>query len=155
MFSELSKAWSSLAYSTGSSFTYSSPGSTHGKYTAKKHQSNTMQCTSNMVQYMAWYARYDMQCICVLQKRKNDQGINWANQVCHWKDEVILVEIDIRITENGCTFCKWQAIQEWHSSAINSTMLLSMQQEIKLLHSNIATKHMSVIYSRCLTKYEH
>ena len=27
-----------------------------------------------------------------------------------------------------------------------------MQQETKLLHSNIATKHMEVIFSRCLTK---
>ena len=35
MFSKLSKAWSSLAYSTGSSFTYSSPGSTQSKNTCK------------------------------------------------------------------------------------------------------------------------
>ena len=34
MFSELSKAWSSLAYSAGSSFTYSSPGSTQSKNTS-------------------------------------------------------------------------------------------------------------------------
>ena len=33
-FSELSKACSSLAYSTGSSFTYSSPGSTQSKNTS-------------------------------------------------------------------------------------------------------------------------
>ena len=33
-FSELSKAWSSLAYSTSSSSTYSSPGSTQGKNTS-------------------------------------------------------------------------------------------------------------------------
>ena len=30
-----------------------------------------------------------------------------------------------------------------------------MQQETKLLHSNITTKHMAVIYWRCLTKDEH
>src|SRR3954464_5599900 len=34
-FSELSKAWSSKAFSTGSSFTYSSPGSTQCKRTSK------------------------------------------------------------------------------------------------------------------------
>ena len=34
-FSELLKAWSSLAYSTGSSCTYSSPGSTQSKNTSK------------------------------------------------------------------------------------------------------------------------
>ena len=96
-----------------------------------------------------------MQCICVLQKEKIDQGINLANQVCRWKDEMISVEIDIKITGIGCTVCKWQAKQEWHNSAINSTMPSRMQQETKLLHSNIATKHKAVIYSRCLTKHEH
>ena len=96
-----------------------------------------------------------MQCICMLRKEKKDQGINLANQVCRWKDEMISVEIDIKITRIGCTVCKWQAKQEWHNSAINSTMLLSMQQEAKLLHSNITTKHMAMIYSRCLTKDEH
>ena len=88
--------------------------------------------------------------------RKNDeQGINLANQVCRWKDEMISVEIDIRITRNGCTVCKWQARHEWHKAAINSTMLLSMQQETMLQHPNIKTKHMAEIYRRCLTKEEH
>ena len=86
-----------------------------------------------------------MQCICVLQKEKKDQGINLANQVFRWKDEMIPVEIDIKITGNGCTVCKWQAKQEWHNFAINSTMPSRMQQETKLLHSNIATKHIEVI----------
>ena len=118
-------------------------------------RSITVQCTSNMMQYMAWYARCDRQCICVLRKGKDEQGINLANQVCRCKDEMISVEIDIRITEIGCTVCKWQAKQGWHNSAINSMMPHSMQQETKLLHSNITTKHMTVIYSRCLTKHEH
>ena len=53
--------------------------------------------------------------------RKNDeQGINLANQVCRWKDEMILVEIDIKITGIECTVWKWQAKQIWHWSAINS-----------------------------------
>ena len=91
----------------------------------------------------------------MLQKEKNGQGINLANQVCRWKDEMISVEIDIKITGIGCTVCKWQAKPEWHNSAINSTMPSRMQQETKLLHSNIETKHMAVIYSRCLTKDEH
>ena len=34
----------------------------------------------------------------------------------------------------------------------NSTVPSRMQQETKLLHSNIATKHMAVIYSICLKK---
>ena len=91
----------------------------------------------------------------MLQKEKGEQGINLENQVCRWKDELISVEIDIKITEIVCTVCKWQAKQGWHNSAINSTMPSRMQQETKLLHSNIATKHMVVIYSRCLTKDEH
>ena len=88
--------------------------------------------------------------------RKNDeQGINLANQVCRWKDEMISVKIDIEITGNGCTVCKWQAKQEWHKSAINSMMLLSMQQETMLQHPNITTKHMAGIYKSRLTKGEH
>ena len=120
-----------------------------------EQQSITVQCTSNMMQYMAWYARHDMQCICMLRKGKNDQGINLANQLCRWKDEMISVEIDIRITGNGCMVCKWQATQEWRKTAINSTMPSRMQQETKLLHSNITTKYMAVMYTRCLTKHEH
>ena len=154
-FSKLLKAWSSLAYSTGSSFTNSSPGSIQDKNTSNGTTINHEKCTSNMMQNMAWYARYDMQRICVLHNGKNYQGINLANQVCRWKDEMISVKIDIKISRNRGTVCKWQAKQEWHNSAINSTMLLSMQQETMLQHPNIATKHMVVIYKRCLTKYEH
>ena len=102
-----------------------------------------------------WYARYDMRCICVLRKENDEQGSNLANQACHWKDEMISVEIDIKITGNGCTVCKWQAKQEWHESAINSMIALKMQQTTMLQHSNIATKHMTVIYRRCLTKDEN
>ena len=43
---------------------------------------------------------------------KDEKGINLANQVCRWKDEVISVEVDIRITENGCTVCEGEATQE-------------------------------------------
>ena len=114
-----------------------------------------VQCASNMMQNMAWHAGCDMQCICMLRKEQIDQGINLANQECRWKDEMISAEIDIKITGIECTVCKWQAKQEWHNSAVNNMMPPKMQQESKLLHSNIATKHMAVIYSRCLTKYEH
>jgi hypothetical protein len=48
----------------------------------------------------------------VLRKGKDEPGIILANQVCHWIDEMISVEIDIKITGNGCTVCKWQAKQE-------------------------------------------
>ena len=102
-----------------------------------------------------WYARYDMRCICVLRKENDEQGSNLANQACHWKDEMISVEIDIKITGNGCTVCKWQAKQEWHESAINSMIALKMQQATMLQHPNIATKHMKVIYKRWLTKDEY
>ena len=88
------------------------------------------------------------------EEENDEQGINLANQVFHWKYEMISVEIDIKITGIGCTVCKWQA-KQWHKAAINSTMLLSMQQETMLQHPNIATKHMTVIYKRCLTKHEH
>ena len=77
---------------------------------------------------------------------KDEQCINLANQECLWKDEMISVEIDIKITKNGWTVCKWQAKQEWHNSAINNTMPSRMQEETKLLHSNIVEKHMAVMY---------
>ena len=96
-----------------------------------------------------------MRCICVLRKEKDEHGSNLANQACHWKDEMISVEIDIKITEIGCTVCKWQAKQEWHESAINSKIALKIQQVTMLEHPNIAKKHMEVIYRRCLTKDEH
>lgn len=96
-----------------------------------------------------------MQYICELWKEKVEPVLNLANQECLWKDELISVEIDIKITGIGSTVCKWQAKQEWHNSAINNTMPSSMQQETKLLRSNIATKHMAGLYSRCLTKDEH
>ena len=37
----------------------------------------------------------------------------------------------------------------------NSTRPSKCIKNNKLLHSNIATKHMAVIHSRCLTKDEH
>ena len=96
-----------------------------------------------------------MRCVCVLRKENDEHGSNLANQACHWKDEMISVEIDIKITGNGCTVCKWQAKQESHESAINSMIALKMQQVTMLQHSNIVTKHMAVIYRRYLTKDEH
>ena len=45
-----------------------------------------------------------MQCICMVRKGKLKAGLNLANQVCHWKDEMILVEIDIKITETDAWF---------------------------------------------------
>ena len=39
-----------------------------------------------------------MRCICVLRKENDEQGTNLANQACHWKDEMISVEIDTKIT---------------------------------------------------------
>ena len=114
-----------------------------------------MQCTSNMMQNMAWYVGRDMRCICMLRKGKIEPGLNLEIQECHWKGELILVEIDIKITGIGCTVWKWPAKQIWHRSAINSTRPSKYIKNNKLLHSNIATNHMAVIHSRCLTKYEH
>ena len=102
-----------------------------------------------------WYAGYDMRCVCVLRKKNNEQGSNLENQACHWKDEMISVEIDVKITGNGCTVCKWQAKQEWHESAINSMIALRIHQVTMLQCPNVAAKHMAVIYRRCLTKDEH
>ena len=139
----------------GSSITNSSPGSTQGKNTSKGNHNQPREMRKQHDAKHVWYARYDMRCICVLRKENDEHDSNLANQACHWKDEMISVEIDIKITGIGCTVCKWQAKQEWHESAINSKIALKIQQATMLKHSNIATKHMSVIYRRCLTKDEH
>ena len=102
-----------------------------------------------------WYARYDMRCICVLRKENDEHGSNLANQACHWKDEVISVEIDIKITGIGCTVWKWQAKQIWHRSAIISKWPTKCIKINMLQHSNVIAKYMAGIHSWCLTKDEH
>ena len=37
-------------------------------------------------------------------RKRDEKGSNLENQVCHWKDEVISVEIDIRITGTDARF---------------------------------------------------
>ena len=133
----------------------SSPGSTQNKNTNKRNHNQPREMHKQHDAKHVRYARYDMRCICVLRKENDEHGSNLANQACHWKDEMISVEIDIKITGNGCTVCKWQAKQEWHDSAINSMIALKMQQVTMLQHSNVATKNTAVIYRRCLTKDEH
>ena len=132
----------------------SSPGSTHSKNTSNGTTINHGKCTSNMMQYM--HGMWDVKCNAyACSGRKDEQGINLANQVFRWKDEMISVEIDIKITGNGCTVCKWQAKQEWHDTAINNMIGLRIHQVTMLQHPNIATKHMTVIYRRCFIKDEH
>ena len=40
-----------------------------------------------------------------------ESGLNLGIQVCHWKDEIKLLENDIKNAEIGVTVWKWQAIQ--------------------------------------------
>ena len=40
----------------------------------------------------------------VLRKGKIEPGLNLANQVCRWKDELILVELNIKITGTDARF---------------------------------------------------
>ena len=87
-----------------------------------------------------------MQCICMWRKGKSEPGLNLENQEFHWKEGLISVEIDIKITGIGYTVYKWQAKQIWHRSAINSTKPSKCINNDKLLHSNIATKHMAWIH---------
>ena len=148
-FSEKTKAWSSN--------TNSSPGSTQIITTSKRSTINHVQCSNNMMQ--TWYDMRDavcgMRCICMIWKGMIEPVLNLENQECHWKEELISIEIDIKITGIGCTVCKWQAKEIWHRSAINSTRPSICIKNNKLLHSNITTKYMAGIHSRCLTKYEH
>ena len=41
-----------------------------------------------------------------------EPDLNLEIQVCHWKGEVISVEIDIKNAGIGVTVWKWQAIQK-------------------------------------------
>ena len=104
---------------------------------------------------MVWYAGCGMRCICMICKGMIEPGINLEIQECHWKEEMISVKIDIKITEIRCTVWKWQAKQIWHRSAINSTRPSKCIKNNMLQHSNIAIKHMAGIHSRFLTKHEH
>ena len=88
-------------------------------------------------------------------ERNDEPGLNLEIQECHWKGEVISVEIDIKITGIGCTVWKWQAKQIWHRSAIISKWPTKCNKINMLQHSNMATKYMAGIHSRCLTKDEH
>ena len=45
-----------------------------------------------------------MRCICIIRKEMIEPGLNLENQECHSKDELISVEIDVKITGIGCTF---------------------------------------------------
>ena len=138
-----------------SSFRNSSPGSTQAGTTSKRNTINQVQCSSNMMQNMSWYAWCIMWCICMIWKGKIEPGLNLEIQECHWKEELISVKIDIKITGIGCTVRKWQAKQIWHRSAINSTKPPKCIKLNILQHSNIETKYMAVIHSWCLTKDEH
>ena len=104
---------------------------------------------------MVWYAGCDMWCIGMIWKGMIEPGLNMEIQECHWKGELISVEIDIKITGIGCTIWKWQAKQKWHRSAINSMRPSKCIKNNMLQHPNIATKYMTGIHSRCLTKDEH
>ena len=154
-FSELTKAWSSLAYSTGSSCTYSSPGSTQSKNTSKgttinhgamhkQHDAiHVMICEMWYAMRMhapegKWWSRHQLGKPSMPLETWGDFG--WNRYKDHW---------------NQMHGLQMASKTIWHYSAINSTMPSKMQQETKLLHSNIATKHMAVVYSRCLTKDEH
>ena len=45
-----------------------------------------------------------MRCICMFRKGKIEPGLNLENQECHWKEEFISVEIDIRSPESDARF---------------------------------------------------
>ena len=96
-----------------------------------------------------------MQCICMIWKGMIEPSLNMEIQECHWKGELISVEIDIKITGIGCTVWKWQAKQIWHRSAIISTRPSKCIKINMLQHSNMTTKYMEGIHSICLTKDEH
>ena len=104
---------------------------------------------------MVWYAGCGMRCICMIWKGMIEPGLNLEKQECHWKGEVISVEIDIKITGIRCTVWKWQAKQIWHRSAIINKWPTKCIKINMLQPSNRTKKYMAGIHSWCLTKDEH
>ena len=92
---------------------------------------------------MIWYAGCGMRCICMICKGMKEPVLNLEIQKCHWKGEVISVEIDIKVTGIGCTVWKWQAKQIWHRSAIISKWPTKCIKINMLKHANMATKYMA------------
>ena len=45
-----------------------------------------------------------MQCIFMFRKGKFEPGLNLENQECHWKEELLSVEIGIKITGSDARF---------------------------------------------------
>ena len=121
----------------------------------KQHRKEAHNIVNNQHMNMAWYAGCGMWCICMIWKGMIEPGLNLEIQECHWKGEVISVEIDIKITGIGCTVWKWQAKQIWHRSAIISKWPTKCIKINMLQHSNMTTKYMAGIHSWCLTKDEH
>ena len=139
----------------GSSIMYSSPGSTQSKKHKHREKNQPRAMQKQHDANMVWYAGCDMRCICMIWKGMIEPGLYMEIQECHWKEELISVEIDIRVIGIGCTVCKWQAKQIWHRSAINSKYPTKCNKINMLEHSNMATKYMAGVHSRCLTKDEH
>ena len=81
-------------------------------------------------------------------EEKDEQGSKLANQVCHWKDEMISVEIDIKITGKGCTVCKWYGIDENTCRAHAHKMHTSNATKItkhQVLISNSSKHHIALL----------
>ena len=96
-----------------------------------------------MMQYMAWNARYDVQCIWVLWKKKDDHGINLENQACHWKDGVISVEINIKIMETDTRFANDE--QNKNDAKLRLTTSLNLRCITKLCYITTTWQQMQMI----------
>ena len=77
----------------------------------KQRTNNQSRCNAQGTWCNTWHDMRDVICNAYAGsgRKNNEQGVNLSNQVCRCIDEMISVEIDIKITGNGCTVCKWQA----------------------------------------------
>ena len=121
----------------------------------KQHRKEAHNIVNKQHMNMVRYAGCGMWCICMIWKEMIEPSVNLEIQECHWKVEVISVEIYIKFTGIGCTVWKWQAKQIWHRSAIISKWPTKCVKINMLHHSNMTTKYMAGIHSWCLTKEEH
>ena len=166
MSSVVSGTCSSWTYSTGSSYSNSSPGTTQRK---DKHTMNNHSWQEHVLyaRLTRMHNKNGLHGVMGLSERRGsgqregnggvmkDVGRILVTQACHWKDWKISVEIDMKITGDGCTVCKWRAKQDVMQYAYNSNMATLMQSLNMLQHPNMNTNYMAVKYKWSSTNHEH
>ena len=104
---------------------------------------------------MVCYAGCSMWCICKIWQGMIEPGLNLEIQVCHWKGEVILVEIYIKITESDAPFGNGKQNKYVTGLRLTTRDHLNASRTTCYITLTWQKKYMTGIHSRCLTNDEH